>query len=375
MAACARCGSVSGDPLARFCSRCGTAIGGDRSRAGPAVDLGWGTAVLGEPIGEGGMGIVRAAWLYHDPRGPRAGAPARPVAVKLLHPSLRSKPRARELFEREAAVMAQLSHPNLVELIAFTEWEGQLAIVMELVDGQPLGRVIARHAARAKPGELPCLPFARAWHYFSQLLGALAALHALGLVHRDVKPGNVLVRRDGLVKLTDFGIVAVAGGEPGGTAALTPGTAAYMAPEQVLGGPLDARADLYAAALVLYEMLTGASPFDTANRDDLAVRTAQLHVVPPPLSRRLAGAPPALDRLVAHALAKRSEERFASAVELGEAFRVALGLPGTDGWVAQQALAAGAAELVRAGEAGRGREPKLEPIRTLILEAYERPRS
>lgn len=336
------------------------------------MDLGWGTAVLGEPIGEGGMGIVRTAWLYHDPAGPRAGAPARPVAVKLLHPNLRAKPRARELFEREAAVMARLSHPNLVELIAFTEWDGQLAIVMELVDGQPLGRVIARHAARARPGELPCLPFARAWHYLSQLLGALAALHALGLVHRDVKPGNVLVRRDGLVKLTDFGIVHVAGADSGGASAFTPGTAAYMAPEQVLGLPLDARADLYAAALVLYEMLTGASPFETGRHDDLAVRAAQLHVVPPPLSARVPGAPPALDALMARALAKQPDARFPSALAFGEAFRLSLGLAGAEGWVAQRALATGAGELAKRAAATSARDPELEPIRTLLLEAYER---
>ena len=335
------------------------------------MDLGWGKVVVGSPIGEGGMGIVFRGWLYYDPRGPQAGTPAHPVALKARHPMLKGRQRARQLFLSEATALARLSHPNIVHFFALTQNEGQLAIAMEIVEGQPLSEVIDRHAHQR-----PCLPFVRAWHYFSQLLGALAAIHAMGIIHRDVKPSNVIVRHDGVIKLTDFGIARVPADAARDTGGMAPGTGAYMAPEQVLGRSLDARADLYSAAIVLYEMLCGWTPFDAPDRNEVMVRTAQVEEAPAPLSRHVPGVPEVLDVLMARALAKDPMHRFASAIELGEAFRKSLGLEQTTGWEAQQELAESAQAISQYGMEGKEHLEPMDPaqaekLRTDVMAAYQ----
>jgi serine/threonine-protein kinase len=220
--------------------------------------------------------------------------------------------------------------------------DGELALVMEFVEGKALSEVIYEHAQGRVSPTAPCIPFMTAWHYFAQLLGALAAVHTIGILHRDVKPANVLIRSDGVVKLTDFGIARIPAEEAANTGGMAPGTGAYMSPEAVQGKKLDGRSDLYSAAIVLYEMLTATTPFDAPNRDEMAVRTAQIEDSPVPISRAVPSAPPVLDLLFAHALAKDPMHRYASAVELGENFRTALGLPEGAGWQAQQRFAAAA---------------------------------
>jgi serine/threonine-protein kinase len=308
---------------------------------GSEIDLeGWGRAVLGHVIGEGGMGVVYRGWLYYNPTGRFASTPPHPVAVKLLHPELQGRRRARKMFLREAATLARLAHPNVVHFFGLSEQGGQLALVLELVHGEPLSDLIqrVRSESRRSPN-LPCLPLTQAWHYFAQLLGALAGIHALGILHRDVKPSNVLVRGDGVAKITDFGIAQVPAEEARETGGTQPGTGAYMSPEQVLGKPLDPRSDLYSAAIVLFEMLTGVTPFDSPERSELMVRAAQVDEAPPAPSRLIPSAPPLLDLLMARALAKEPEHRFGSAIELGEAFRTAFGLPDSPGWKLEQRLA------------------------------------
>ena len=373
MAVCEACRGTL-EEEARFCPYCGIRRARPPARerlgSGAQIDLGWGRAILRSPLGEGGMGIVFAAWLYYDPEGPRAGTSAHPVAVKVLHPTLRARERAQRLFLREATALGRLSHPNIVHFFGLGQRGDQLAIVMELCEGQPLSQVIERHLESR-----PCLPFARAWHYFSQLLGALAAIHALGIIHRDVKPSNVLVRHDGVVKLTDFGIARVPAEQARDTGNMAPGTGAYMAPEQVLGRDLDARADLYAAAVVLYEMLAGTTPFDAPDRNEIMVRTAQVEQAPPPLSSHVASTPAVLDRLLSRALAKDPELRFPSAVALGEALREGMGLPATEGWAAQRRFAASARALSSPGlctasSAEIVPSPAAERLRTAVLEAY-----
>jgi serine/threonine protein kinase len=341
MAVCAGCRSVVED-VARFCPHCGVPRIPTPRRLGPGSELAvedFGRVVLGHELGEGGMGIVYRGWLYYDPAGRLAGTEPHPVAVKVLHPLLRGRDRAQKMFRREAEALRRLAHPNVVHFFALTEDQGHLAIVMELVHGEALSSIIARAVAARPSPSVPCVPLALAWHYFAQLLGALAAVHRLGILHRDVKPANVLARADGVVKLTDFGIARIPAEDPGATGGLAPGTGAYMSPEAVRGDRLDPRSDLYSAAIVLYEMLTGSTPFDRPERNELMVRTAQLEESAPPITALVASAPPVLDVLMARVLAKDPTLRPASAIELGDAFRDALGLPETAGWSAQRELA------------------------------------
>jgi len=326
-------------PEARFCPQCGLQAPKPRQRIGPGseIELGdLGKCVLGHAIGEGGMGIVYRGWLYYNPAGRFAAMPPHPVALKVLHPLIRGRPRAERLFRHEAEVLAKLSHPNIVHYFGLFEHDGELCIAMELVQGESLAELLQR--ANAKSGPLPRLPFAQAWHYLAQLLGALASLHALGVVHRDVKSANVLIRTDDIAKLTDFGIARFPSELAKQSGGMAPGTGAYMAPEQVMGTPLDPRADLYAAAIVMFEMLTGITPFDDPSRTELAVRAAQLDEAPPPITRLVPGVPASLDLVFARALAKHRDLRYDSARALGDAFRSALGLPESAGWNAQAEL-------------------------------------
>ncbi len=343
MAVCVSCKTVV-EPGANFCPHCGTRLPleppSSRLVNGAEVSLGnWGKAVLGDVIGQGGMGLVRRGWLYYDPHGPRAGTPAHPVAIKILHPFLLGRRRARGLFQREAIALERLKHPNIVHFFGLVEQHGQLAIVLEFVEGQTLDKVIAHHLRERANQDAPAMPFMLAWHYFAQLLGALSAVHQLGIIHRDIKPANVLVRTDGIVKLTDFGIARVPQEAVVDTGGMAPGTGAYMAPEQVTGGALDPRTDLYAAGIVLYEMLTATTPFEHFGNNEVMIRTAQLEHSPPAVTSIVRTAPPIMDMLLARALAKDKMHRYASGIEFGDAIEKALNLPDTEGWRAQKRLA------------------------------------
>ncbi len=343
--------------------------------AGAVLPHATGRLVLDARIGEGGMGVVWRAWRFHAPGTPGADRPE-VVALKVLRPSAMRQTAVRDLFLREAEAMRRLSHPNVVAFHDLFEADGALVLALEYVDGETLEAVVARHRARGRlagAGGLPCMPFLRAWFYFQQLLGALAAIHALGIVHRDVKPSNVLIRRDGVVKLADFGIVRFAGRpSSAATAALELGTGAYMSPEQVLSRPIDARSDLYGAATVLYEMLSGRTPFD-AERGEFLVRKDQVDATPPPIRTAVPEAPFVLDALFARALAKDPAARFESAVEMGDAFRIGLGLPETPEWQAQSDLARVAQTLLVPAARGApdGAHQKLATLREFVAHGYK----
>jgi serine/threonine protein kinase len=346
--ACAHCNAPLA-PEQRVCPHCSSLQPAREVFApGATIDRGDTRIVIDARIGEGGMGVVWRAWVFRAPGTAGAGSPE-PVALKVLRPQAMMRPGVRELFLREASALGRLSHPNVVGFQELFEHEGCLVLAIEYVDGDTLEAIVARHVARARLSGahgLPGMPLLRAWYYFQQLLGALAAIHALRIVHRDVKPSNVLVRRDGLVKLGDFGIVRFADAPlTAATQELAPGTGEYMSPEQVLSQPVDARTDLYSAAIVLYEMLTGRTPF-AGGRAEFLVRRDQVDARPPPIRAFLPQAPPIVDVLFARALAKNPAERFESAIEMGDAFRAALALPDSPEWRAQADIASAARTIV-----------------------------
>jgi serine/threonine protein kinase len=259
-------------------------------------------------LGEGGMGEVYAA---HDDRLDRS------VAVKLIRQDAEDE-QARKRFWREARAAAGLSHPNVCQLHEIGEADGALFIVMELLEGESLADCINRGP----------LPVSEAVEIGLSVLAALEALHARELVHRDLKPANVFLTRHG-VKLLDFGLARAASGtgrpegrtesqvtQVGGVR----GTPRYMAPEQLEGGPTDARADLFSLAALLFEMLSGRPAFGGAT--PMAVYHATLYEQPPALGGSPAIA--AVDRVVRRGLAKSPHQRFPSAAAMAEELRAAL---------------------------------------------------
>jgi serine/threonine protein kinase len=359
---------------------------------GTQIDRGYGKIVVDAKIGAGAMGTVWRAWLFWDPNGPRGKEPAVSLALKQLKPQAMIQPELRAFFQNEAEALRLLEHPNVVRFHELFTWSPTLGgdvgpaaggapsphdspiLAMEYVDGDTLEDVIARNVARARlagPGALPGLTFPRAWYYVQQLLGGLAAAHALGIIHRDVKPSNILIRRDGFVKLTDFGIAHLVrpthGVQAPSPQELAPGTGAYMSPEAVLGRPLDGRSDLYSAGIVLYETIAGRPPFLPSEKSEFALRMDQVETPPPPIRLLVPQAPPVLDQLFARALAKDPNQRFGSAIEMGEAFRAAFGLPDTPEWRAQ-------GQIAQVARLGAPQEPqrahKLATLREIVAKAY-----
>jgi serine/threonine protein kinase len=264
---------------------------------------------IGEPLGSGGMGVVYQA---EDIRLGRL------VALKFLAPELVRDPRAKERFLTEARAASALEHPNLCMILEVGESEdGLLFLAMPCYDGESLERRIARGP----------LPIEEALDFASQAARGLAKAHQHGIIHRDVKPGNLFVTSDGVVKVLDFGIAKLMG-EVGPTRlGAVLGTPSYMAPEQTRGEEVDARTDVWSLGVVLYEMLTGRRPFTGGS--GAAVVHAVLHETPEPLVRLRPEVPAELERIVSRMLAKAPEKRYADAAEALAELRNALGLPTT----------------------------------------------
>jgi serine/threonine-protein kinase len=251
-------------------------------------------------IARGGMGTV---WEATDP------LLARQVAVKTLDPALATDEALRTRFRREAVTAAAVTHPNIVATYDTGDDEGTAYIVMELVHGATLRALIDTEGR---------LPVAQAAQIAHQVADALSVAHARGLVHRDVKPGNVLVQPDGRVKVTDFGIAkATGGGDELTKSGMVVGTARYLAPEQVDGRTVDDRADVYSLGLVLYEMLCGKAPF--AADTDIATAVARLTTPAPSVVACRPDLPPALAHVVERALARDPGDRWPSAAALRDA--------------------------------------------------------
>ena len=276
---------------------------------------------VGEVIGRGGMAEV------HEGRDLRLG---RRVAIKILRPDLAKDPIFQARFRREAQSAAALNHPNIVavydtgEDVLTSEGQNDVIvpyIVMEYVDGMTLRQILAS-GRRLLPE--------RALEITAGILSALDYAHRHGIVHRDIKPGNVMLTRTGDVKVMDFGIARAineAGQSMTATSAVM-GTAQYLSPEQARGEVVDARSDLYSTGVLLYELLTGKPPFT----GDSAVAIAYQHVseMPTPPSSVDPGVSPEIDTVVMHALAKRADDRYQSAAEFRtDVERVIAGAPVT----------------------------------------------
>ena len=252
-------------------------------------------------LGAGGMGAVYRAL---DPRLHRQ------VAIKVLPAEFARDPTRLKRFEQEALAVARLTHPNIVAVHDIGTHDGAPFIVTELLDGMTL-----RDAMEGP------LPSRRAIDYAAQIARGLAAAHDQGVVHRDVKPENVFVTRDGRIKLLDFGLAKLTAADPTAETAATLtahgfgplGTAAYMSPEQARGGRADHRSDLFSAGVVLYEMLSGVSPFrrETPAETMTAILREDAPRMPPAVA-----CPAALERIVCHCLEKDPAARFQTARDL-----------------------------------------------------------
>jgi serine/threonine-protein kinase len=259
-----------------------------------------------EYIGRGGMGVVYRAEHMHL---------GRKVALKLLAPELAENPSFRERFVRESRLAASIDHPNVIPIYEAGEVEGNYFIAMRYVDGVDLKQVIRSSGA---------LSVERALFYTQQIAGALDAAHSKDLVHRDVKPGNVLVAGGtDHCYLTDFGLTKAMSSNTGFTATgQFVGTTDYCAPEQIEGKPLDRRTDVYSLACVFFECLTGHPPF--RRETDMATMWAHIQEPPPSISRERSELPESLDTVLATAMAKKKDDRYPTCSSFAAAAMAAL---------------------------------------------------
>jgi len=302
--ACPSCGRTHGE-FDAACAGCGAALPLVSSDGGRRDDLSGSTVsrfrILGV-LGRGGMGVVyRAVDLELG----------RQVALKLLAPHLGGDPREEERFLEEARAAAALDHPNIGMVLEIGEHQGRRFLAMPLYDGETLEQRLARvdeHGPLSIPEVLALA---------SQLAAALAAAHAAGVVHRDLKPGNVLLTREGRLKLLDFGLARRRDAARLTEGGALVGTAAYMAPEQLRGEELDSRADLWAFGAVLYEALTGRPPFGRGWPQPVqGVVHAILNGEPPPLGAVRPETPAKLEAIVRRCLSKNPAGRPPGAAEI-----------------------------------------------------------
>lgn len=257
-----------------------------------------------DEIGRGGMGVVYRA---------RQTSLNRTVALKVLPPHNHDETAAAR-FEREAHAMAQLLHPNIVDVIEVGEEDDVPYFAMHYIEGEGLDQIIQREGALSPE---------RAAEIAAQVADGLQHAHERGVIHRDIKPSNILISEDGRPVVTDFGIAKAMEGVPDGQS-LTQGaigTPEYMSPEVIKGNPVDGRTDVYSLGIVLYHVVTGRAPFTATTPYQIADR--HLREAPPPPSSIGANCPDWLESIILRALAKEPTERFGSAAEMASALRTA----------------------------------------------------
>lgn len=313
---CPRCGDVAdpADGVLNFCPACGFDLNLDAPTAEDSRSHPWLHTVIADRyrllalLGEGGMGAVYKA--EHIRMG-------KALALKILRGDFAREPGAVARFRAEAQIVSRLSHPNTIAVFDFGEIGDAQAfyLAMEYVPGEDLADLLAREGR---------IPEARAAALGAQVLGSLAEAHDAGIVHRDVKPANVMVtptrHGEDFVKVLDFGIAKwreERGGVSDTNVGAIVGTPSYLAPEQARSEPIDGRADLYAVGALLYELVAGRPPFVAPN--PLAVVAAHLNDPPPPLAGVAPGVSRGFAEVVHRALKKRAAERFASADEMRDA--------------------------------------------------------
>jgi serine/threonine protein kinase len=264
-----------------------------------------GSFKITEKIGEGGMGAVyRGIDIMLE----------REVAIKMLKPELARQPQVVERFRSEAITLAKLNHPNIATLYSFIRNGEDYFMVMEYVRGETLDEAIRKFGAMAIERAVPL---------FCQALEGIDHAHRMGIIHRDIKPGNIMLTETGSIKVMDFGIARVLG-----TARMTKqggvvGTVEYMSPEQVRSLESDARSDVYSLGILLYEMLTGRVPFNSPSEFDLM--KAQIEDAPTPPRTFAAHISLAVEQAIMRALAKKPEARFQTAGEFRSALLTTMG--------------------------------------------------
>ena len=267
--------------------------------------------LLQERIGTGGMArVYRAIDTNLD----------RAVAIKILHEHLSDDPSFKERFEREAKLIASLNHPNIVQIYDFNWFERDgypvYYMVMPLIPGKTLATTLDD---LAEAGER--LPHDNVLRLALELSDALGYAHTAGMIHRDVKPANIILNERGQAVLTDFGIARLIESSRLTQDGISTGTPAYMSPEQATGLPGDARSDLYALGAILFELLTGHPPY--SGDDGMSLMLKHLNAPVPAITDTLPQASPELDELIAKALAKRPADRFQTAAEFSDALKTA----------------------------------------------------
>jgi eukaryotic-like serine/threonine-protein kinase len=245
-------------------------------------------------LGAGGMGQVYKV---------RHSISDRLEAMKVVLPSRQDDSQLAERFEREIKVHASLNHPNIAALHTALWLEGRLLMIIEYVEGVSLANKLRQGPAPVGPGV----------DWISQVLRALAYAHAHGVIHRDVKPANIMITPAGVVKLTDFGIARAVRDSGITRSGLAVGSLYYMSPEQIKGGAIDGRSDLYSVGVTLYEALTGKRPIE--GESDYEIMNAHLAVPPVPPAELIGGFPSGLAQVVLKSLAKKPADRFQTAEE------------------------------------------------------------
>src|SRR5947208_8055238 len=258
-----------------------------------------------EEVGQGGMAIVYRA---------QDATLRREVAIKVLHQHLAAEPESKARLEREAQAVAKLHHDNILEIFDYSGLNSQSAyIVTEFIDGQTLKQFLTARTLRYP--EVAAL-------VAMEVSGALAHAHSVGVLHRDVKPENVMVRKDGLLKLMDFGIAQVLDLERMTVTGQLLGSPAYMAPDVIEGKQLDFRTDVFSVGIMLYLLATGSLPFSGKNPHEVLRRITEGKFPDPRLVGR--GVDQALSRFITRALARRPEDRYADVGPLADDLRVYL---------------------------------------------------